>query len=116
MLRSHISSRRRGGVHCRFDRKTTPSSRKADASRYFLDRAATPPCGDARRGICLTDNSRLNLDSSASKEGKLGLFMIQQVINPANFSDVVGQVRLYTLEEVDDVLAQAATSFRTWSR
>src|SRR6476660_1622309 len=59
MLRSHISSRRRGGVHCRFDRKTTPSSRKADASRYFLDRAATPPCGDARRGICLTDNSRL---------------------------------------------------------
>jgi len=42
--------------------------------------------------------------------------MIQQVINPANFSDVVGQVRLYTLEEVDDVLAQAATSFRTWSR
>src|SRR4029079_16307941 len=59
MLRSHISSRRRGGVHCRFDRKTTPSSREADASRYFLDRSATPPCGDARRGICLTTNLRL---------------------------------------------------------
>src|SRR2546427_13240479 len=32
-------------------RKTTPSSRSADASRYFLDRSATPPCGDARRGV-----------------------------------------------------------------
>src|SRR5262249_20350912 len=34
-------------------RKTTPSSRLADASRYFLDRSATPPCSDARRGIAL---------------------------------------------------------------
>src|SRR5213592_4848284 len=35
-------------------RKTTPSSRSADASRYFLDRSATPPCGDARRGVAPT--------------------------------------------------------------
>src|SRR6266581_3247822 len=32
------------------DRKTTPASRSAEATRYFLDRSATPPCGDARRG------------------------------------------------------------------
>src|SRR6266446_5011674 len=36
------------------DRKTTPSSRSADASRYFLDRSATPPCGNARRGVAPT--------------------------------------------------------------
>src|SRR5258705_11564584 len=35
-------------------RKTTPASRSAEASRYLLDRSATPPCGDARRGMaCL---------------------------------------------------------------
>jgi hypothetical protein len=27
-----------------------------DASRYFLTRAATPPCGDARRGIGFSCN------------------------------------------------------------
>src|SRR4030095_5475508 len=32
-------------------RKTTPSARSEDASRYFLNSADTPPCGDARRGI-----------------------------------------------------------------
>src|SRR5947208_13552482 len=37
-------------------RKTTPSSRSADASRYFLDRSATPPCSDARRGVTLDCN------------------------------------------------------------
>src|SRR5262249_57489428 len=42
---------RRRGVPCPIDRNTTPSSRKADAARYFLDRSATPPRGDARRGI-----------------------------------------------------------------
>src|SRR2546425_1132588 len=30
--------------------------RSADASRYFLDRSATSPCGDARRGIALDSN------------------------------------------------------------
>src|SRR5438094_3878852 len=34
-----------------FIRKTTPASRSAEASRRFLDRSATPPCGDARRGV-----------------------------------------------------------------
>src|SRR5437879_11605301 len=28
-----------------FIRKTTPASRSADASRYFPERSATPPCG-----------------------------------------------------------------------
>src|SRR5213594_4962145 len=32
-------------------RKTTPASRSAEASRRFLDRSATPPCRDARRGV-----------------------------------------------------------------
>src|SRR5437879_9451696 len=46
-----------------FDRKTTPASRSAEASRYFVTRSATPFLrlraialalrgGDARRGIC----------------------------------------------------------------
>src|SRR5215510_3155177 len=35
-----------------FDRKTTPAARSADATRYFLDRSATPPCCGARRGFC----------------------------------------------------------------
>src|SRR5881409_3472228 len=34
-----------------FNRKTTPASQSAEASRHFIDRSATPPCGDARRGI-----------------------------------------------------------------
>src|SRR5881628_3248902 len=32
-------------------RKTTPASLSADASRHFIYCSATPPCGDARRGI-----------------------------------------------------------------
>src|SRR5438093_9828542 len=32
-------------------RKTTPASLSADASRHFIDCSASPPCGDARRGI-----------------------------------------------------------------
>ena len=28
---------------------------QADVSRHFLDRSASPPCGDARRGIALID-------------------------------------------------------------
>src|SRR5207249_5120190 len=38
-------------------RDTTPASRTADASRYFLDHSATPPRGDARRGFSLDSNS-----------------------------------------------------------
>src|SRR5712691_662517 len=37
-------------------RKTTPFSRSADASQHFFNRSATPPCGDARRGITLDSN------------------------------------------------------------
>ena len=33
--------------------KTTPAASASEASRYFLDDAATPPCGDARRGLSL---------------------------------------------------------------
>src|SRR5262245_36756286 len=43
--------RRRGGVPCPIGRNTTPSSRKADAAQYFLDRSATPPRRDPRRGF-----------------------------------------------------------------
>src|SRR5215471_9558700 len=49
-------------------RKTTPSSLSKDASRHFLDRSATPPCGDARRGLRLrqlsNNPSRPGLHSS----------------------------------------------------
>src|SRR5438552_16471767 len=39
------------GFLCVLNRKTTPASRSAEASRHLLGRSATPPCGDARRGI-----------------------------------------------------------------
>src|SRR6266446_10767946 len=48
-------------------RKTTPSSRSADASRYFLDRSATPPCGDARRGVAPTVALRQFFHSSIDR-------------------------------------------------
>src|SRR5215831_1191029 len=57
IVRSLLYERRRGGVPCPIDRNTTPSSRKADAAQYFLDRSATPPRGDARRGIRHFENS-----------------------------------------------------------
>ena len=46
--RSHISSRRRGGVGQEFPDHTTPSAPSKDASRYFLEVASTPPL--LRRG------------------------------------------------------------------
>jgi len=64
--------RRRGGVPCPVDRNTTPSLRKADAARYFLDRSATPPRSDARRGIRLPEMAP-NLDSCAFEEGRCAL-------------------------------------------
>jgi hypothetical protein len=53
--RSIQSRRGRGGFPCEFNRKTTPASLSVEASRHFVDRSATPPCGDARRGIALHD-------------------------------------------------------------
>src|SRR5262249_35033591 len=42
---------RPGWFSDRQKRKTTPAASVSVASQYFLDDAATPPCGDARRGI-----------------------------------------------------------------
>src|SRR5947207_2097715 len=42
-----------GWFSLRLNRKTTPSSRSEEASRYLFDRSVTPPCGDARRGMAL---------------------------------------------------------------
>src|SRR5207237_10741812 len=59
-LRGRIRSReatlfRADGVVFLFvlNRKTTPASQSADASRNLFNRSATPPCGDARRGMTL---------------------------------------------------------------
>src|SRR5215831_17684555 len=41
----------------RTKRKTTPAASASVASQNFLDDAATPPCGYARRGISLACNS-----------------------------------------------------------
>src|SRR5438034_1674228 len=49
--RSHRKPTQPGWFSFCINRKTTPSSRSADASRHFIGRSATPPCGDARRGI-----------------------------------------------------------------
>jgi len=42
-----------GGVVFLFvlNRKTTPASRPLEAPQHFIDRSATPPCSDARRGM-----------------------------------------------------------------
>src|SRR5262249_11125624 len=50
------SSDREAGVVFRLRRKrqTTPAAFVSEASRNFFDDAASPPCGDARRGIRLT--------------------------------------------------------------
>src|SRR5438876_11259606 len=63
-LRGRIRSReatlfRADGVVFLFvlNRKTTPASRSAEASRSLFNRSATPPCGDARRGICSIPHS-----------------------------------------------------------
>jgi len=42
--------------------------------------------------------------------------MLHDVINPARFSEVVGQVPMLSEAEVDGVLDRAVTAFKTWSR
>src|SRR6476646_7225656 len=49
--RSISLSRGRGGFPIESTMNTTPSARATVASQHLLDRAATPPRGDARRGI-----------------------------------------------------------------
>src|SRR5262245_35026527 len=51
--RSLLSRTQTGWFSFRFNRKTTPAERSADASQHFIGCSATPPCGDARRGILL---------------------------------------------------------------
>src|SRR5438876_8828424 len=51
MLRSHRTDAAGVVFLCVLNRKTTPASRSAEASRHLFNRSATPPCGDARRGI-----------------------------------------------------------------
>ena len=38
------------------NRKTTPGLALSGGFAIFFDRSATPPCGDARRGIAPADN------------------------------------------------------------
>jgi acyl-CoA reductase-like NAD-dependent aldehyde dehydrogenase len=40
----------------------------------------------------------------------------KQIINPARFSEVVGQVPMQSTADVDRVLSAAQTAFKTWSR
>src|SRR5215471_12660182 len=40
----------------------------------------------------------------------------RNVLNPARFSEVVGQVPMYTATDVDRVLSQAQAVFKVWSR
>src|SRR6266487_5817497 len=49
-------------------RKTTPASRLAEASQSFFDRSATPPCGDARRGIALFQFLHSSIDRRYSSD------------------------------------------------
>jgi len=62
------------------------------ASQHFINGAATPPHEEGNRES------------------------LKDVINPARFSEVIGQVRMFTESEVDVVLEQAEVAFKTWSR
>src|SRR5215475_10726512 len=42
--------------------------------------------------------------------------MFQDIINPANFSEIVGQIALASETDVEDVLEQSQLAFNTWSR
>src|SRR5262252_6272786 len=42
--------------------------------------------------------------------------MFQDIINPANFSEIVGQVAMASESDVEDVLERAQLAFKTWSR
>ena len=42
--------------------------------------------------------------------------MFQDIINPANFSEIVGQVAMASETDVEDVLEGAQLAFKTWSR
>jgi acyl-CoA reductase-like NAD-dependent aldehyde dehydrogenase len=42
--------------------------------------------------------------------------MFQGVINPARFTEIVGQVQMHTEADVDEVLALAHRAFNAWSR
>jgi hypothetical protein len=55
--RSHRSGRRRGGFPFVLIGKPPRPRDKRMLRDVFLDRSATPPCDDARRGILLDSNS-----------------------------------------------------------
>src|SRR6185295_13012971 len=57
---------RTGWFSERHARKTTPSASASVASRHFLDDAATPPCGDARRGMACLKHSSIFFTASPS--------------------------------------------------
>src|SRR5215813_3099278 len=42
--------------------------------------------------------------------------MFQDIINPANFSEIVGQIALASETDVEDALEQSQLAFNTWSR
>ncbi len=42
--------------------------------------------------------------------------MLQKVINPAKFSEIVGEVKLCSAAAVDETLGRAVAAFKSWSR
>src|SRR2546427_8500856 len=46
-----------------YKRKTTPAASASVAARHFLDDAASPPCGDARRHLRLCVNINFTIHS-----------------------------------------------------
>src|SRR5438128_6774737 len=70
------------------ERKTTPSASASVASRNFIDDAATPPCGDARRGVCLLQNIR-----SASRDLHCRFIRYSPLAREGSFSAVTASRR-----------------------
>ena len=54
-----------------------PGLAVADASRHFIDRSATPPCGDARRGMCRSHTFRFfysSIERAYSGSASINIF------------------------------------------
>ncbi|PYS45454.1 MAG: hypothetical protein DMG13_32120 [Acidobacteria bacterium] len=60
--------------------KTTPAASVSVAARNFLDEAATPPCGRARRGITLDSNLfTAPMTAQPQKHGAEGIPLLTDV-------------------------------------
>jgi len=76
MSRSHRNRRRRGGFLLCSQSENHPGLAVADAARHFIDCSATPPCGDARRGICRAHTFRYFFHTFIGRAYSVAIFLL----------------------------------------